>query len=89
MIEFTKAFKCSDGTTVATLEDAQRHELELLFKNESEQAARIATLLMENSEKVVDVLTTSATSKPRARKINGGTKTRKAKPTPPAPTEAV
>lgn len=41
----------------------------------------VARFIIENADKIIDILTTTATSKPKARKINGGTKVRKPKPT--------
>lgn len=96
MIEFTKAFKTTDGETHASLEDAKRHELVNIFLGqqlpESDQAQKAADdaaqTVLDAADKIVDILTTTASSKPRARKVNGGTKPRKAKtpPTPPTPT---
>jgi len=90
MIESTKAFKTSDGKTHASLEDAKAHELELLLVGEPSKLtgdvpSDVAATILENAERIVDILTTTATSKPRARKINGGSKPRKTK-TPPTPT---
>lgn len=82
MIEFTKSFKCSDGTIVATLEEAQQNELANILAEEgmdavSGQADAAADAVLKAKERVLDILTTTATSKPKARKINGGTKKRK------------
>ena len=93
MIEFTKAFKTTDGETHASLEEAKRHELVNIFLGqqlpESDQAKQdadnAAQTVLDAADKIVDILTTTATSKPRARKINGGSKPRKPK-TPPTPT---
>lgn len=91
MIEFTKAFKTSDGETHASLEEAQKHELLLIYgttASDAEAVARehFANVVMDNSDRIVDILTTTATSKPRARKVNGGSKQRK--PKTPAPEAA-
>lgn len=94
MIEFTKAFKTSDLETHASLEAAQRHELVNIFlgqqlpASDTERCAAelAADTVLENAEVIVDILTTTATSKPKARKINGGTKKRTPKQVPsPAP----
>ncbi len=86
MIERTAAFKAV-GNTFATLEEAQCAELCELLKgvgNVNDEAVElVAKKLVENPVKVVDILTTTATSKPRARKVNGGTKKR----TPKTPAE--
>lgn len=80
MIEFTKAFKTSDGETFATIELAQRHELDLLIGDKVPDASvdEMINVLMANAEKVVDILTTKPNSRPKARKAHGGTKPRKA-----------
>lgn len=91
MIEFTKAFKTSDGETHASLEDAKRHELVNLFlgqqlpesDEQKQKADDAAQIVLDASDQIVDILTTTATSKPRARKVNGGSKQRK--PKTPAP----
>jgi hypothetical protein len=82
MITRTNAFQTSDDKTHATLEDAQKHELELISGHGGDSVA----WLMQNKEKILDILTTTTTSKPRARKVNGGKKQRKfvADPAPPA-----
>lgn len=86
MITNTKAFLTSDNKTHATLEDAQRHELDTLWdENEKAQPTQtVAVWLLANKDKIVDILTTTAASKPRARKVNGGTKKRKGGQTQPA-----
>lgn len=95
MIEFTKAFKTSDGDTHASLDAAKRHELAQIFLGQQlpeddeakKNADEAASIVLEHCEAVVDILTTNASSKPKARKVNGGTKTRKPKPAaPPAAT---
>lgn len=85
MIERTQAYKTQDGTTHPDLASAQRHELTALLgqrvpgamppQDEKEYAA----MIVANAAKVVDILSTTPTSKPRARRINGGTKKRKEK----------
>lgn len=89
MLTFTKAVKTSDGQTFENLADAQAHELEkLLTQTEDpnsllDDISLIVKRIMNQSEKVADILTTTPTSKPSARRVNGGKKTRK-----PATTEA-
>lgn len=72
MIEFTKAYKTSDGSTHGTLEQAQSHDLQKIWdENIKAQAPmHMADWLLANKEKVVDILTTGAKSRPRARKVN-------------------
>lgn len=87
MISFTKSYTVGD-LAFTKLEDAQRHELVSLFtEHGGDSATVIATTILENADRIVDILTTTATSKPRARKVNGGKKTRTPKaasPTPPS-----
>lgn len=74
MIQFVNAFATNDGKVHQTLEEAQIHEL-------SEIAGRdAATALVKEKERVIDILTTTKTSRPKARKINGGRKARKTNP---------
>lgn len=82
MITTAKAFVTSDQKTHATLPDAQQHELELLLTPAGfgEETPSICQHLVQMSDKVVDILTTTSRSKVRARKVNGGTKKRKAAP---------
>lgn len=80
MIEFTKAYKASTGETYATLEEAQRKELSGLLGIPFGAADSPLEKILSNKEKVVDILSTTPTSKPRARSINGGRKKRKTAP---------
>jgi hypothetical protein len=88
MIEFTKSFKVGDKV-FATMEEAQMEELTLLFDFASEPivSTRILQSFIKNKERVVDILTTKAGSLPKARKVNGGTKKRAAKPVATPPVE--
>jgi len=85
VIEFIKAIKCSDGAVVASLRDAKVHELEIkLFSTcgpctSEKETKDVAHWLVANDDFVIDTLTTTANSRPKARKSNGGTKKRKAK----------
>jgi hypothetical protein len=94
MITFTKAYKTSDNETFDTIEGAQAHELENLFDEAAngtlkpEELISLSTTVMNCKEKVIDILTMKPTSKPRARKANGGSKTRKAADPVPQPTPA-
>lgn len=81
MITRTNAFLTSDNATHASLEAAQARELELLCEETDNEATgqfrtNICKWIVANAEKVVDILTTTATSKVKARRINGGTKKR-------------
>lgn len=77
MIEKTAAYKTSDGSTHLTLEQAQVHELDLLITEKcSDRLEKLPSVLVQCSDRVIDILSTTPTSKPRARRINGGTKKR-------------
>lgn len=88
VIEFTKAFKASDGNAYFTIQEAQGAELEQLFRtlpaaiDAADLSAEVASFVVENSDKIVDILTTTESSRPKARKANGGTKKRQSKSTP-------
>lgn len=78
MIEKTTSFKTSDGAIHATVELAQRHELEqFLVKsgvaNEGLEKD-IASNIIEQKDHIVDILTMKASSHPKARKANGATR---------------
>ena len=78
MITFTKAYQTSDGETYATLREAQICKLSALLIGINKPSwEEIIESMVINADKVVDILTTKANSKPRARKANGGTRKRK------------
>lgn len=78
MIEFTKSYKTGDGQVFGSIEDAQAHEIEVLFeKNPFETPADAAKIILKNKAILIDVLTTTPNSKPKARATHGGTKARK------------
>ena len=85
MIEFTKSYKTADGQVFGTIEKAQIHEIKSLFSKSFPDTERmddiareeIAHFLMDNKDILIDVLTTTPNSKPKARATHGGTKTRK------------
>lgn len=78
MIERTNAFKV--GTQgFLTLEDAQKYELRQLIPNPASAGADLTIdWIISNKNKILDILTTTPSSKTKARKINGGKKSRKA-----------
>jgi len=94
MIPKTQSFQTSDGKIWETIQLAQRHELICLMDetldNKDEMLKRvkeaIADHLVISQDRVVDILTTKASSKPKARSINGGTKKRTPKPSTVTPT---
>ena len=85
MIERTNAFKVGDQSFL-TLEDAQRFELQQLLSSHAElqpssdkiNVKEISDWILELQDAILDILTTTKTSKPKARKIHGGMKARKA-----------
>ena len=83
MITRSTAFVTSDNETFATLEGAQGHELMLVLGCADDNP--VIPILLKNADRIIDILTTTPTSKPRARKANGGTKKRKAAVTPELP----
>lgn len=83
MIEFVKAYKLSGGQMAHDLKTAQVMELCTLLKLDG---SKLAELIVEKKEAVIDILTTTKDSRPRARRVNGGKRTRKpATSTPAAP----
>lgn len=85
MIEFIKSFATSSGAVFKTIEEAQREELRVTLTTDEFIPARgLFDILMERREQIVDILTMTPTSKPKARAINGGRKPRKAKTDPTA-----
>lgn len=77
MIERAQSYKTSDGETFLELKDAQTHEIQILLQGMPTESV---TLIVANAAVLVDILTTTGRSKNKARKINGGTKKRKAQP---------
>lgn len=73
MITRTNAF-VSNGKTFATLEEAQQAALDDLFSKHATDPASLTVL--KYRDEIIDILTTTKTSKPSARKVNGGTKKR-------------
>ncbi len=101
MITRTQSYQTSDGQVFGTLEEAQLHELVVWIRSAADtltekaedtltvnQAEIIASALQKDAAKIIDILTTTATSKPKARRVNGGTKKRKADATEQAPSAA-
>lgn len=74
-ITFTKAYQ-ANGRTFATLEDAQAAALAQLFVGERATGTPwdiedVVRTLTEKKDEVVNILTTTASSRPKGRKING------------------
>jgi hypothetical protein len=77
MIEFTKSYKTADGRVFSSIEEAQVHEIESIFtKNPFSTAKEAAGVVLKNKTILIDVLTTTPNSKPKARSSHGGTKNR-------------
>lgn len=83
MITKTQGYQSSDGKFHPTLESAQKCDLAELLKDEVKNDAPefYAVIIMKYREKILDILSTTPTSKVRGRKINGATRTRKPKHT--------
>lgn len=87
MLTKSPAWRASDGKAYFTLEEGQTAELAGLFshvegKSQSEDLdVEYAKFIVQNKAKIMDILTTSETSRPAARKANGATR----KPRTPKP----
>jgi hypothetical protein len=85
MIEIIKSYKVGDQLFV-TVEAAQAHSLQTFFRDHLKDVIGVddwnplANAILSKKEHIVDLLTMKATSKPRARAVNGGTKKRTPKP---------
>lgn len=78
-IELARAY-VANGKTYATLEEAKVAALELLFDNgQTPQIDRkeLAQFILARADDFIDVLTTTAKSRPKSRAINGATRKRK------------
>jgi hypothetical protein len=89
MIQFTKSYQTSTGEVFATIEGAQRRELAVLLKlaEDSPEESSILNYIMQNTTAIVNILTTSENSRPKARKANGAVR-KPRKTTPPADANA-
>lgn len=85
MIQKTNSFRTSDGSIYSTVEQAQRHELEVLVNealtmatsddvNDLSIPMSISRVFLDKRSQVIDILTTTETSRPTARKLHGGRK---------------
>lgn len=82
MLKKIPSWQNSSGQTFATLEDAQASELALLINpNPADIPEDLLKRIVGEKAKVIDILTTTDSSRPKARKINGATKNRKPAPT--------
>lgn len=79
MIEPANGWRCGDQFFPSIVQ-AQEHEIAKLFLEDgpvTRDADSIAKFIMERKDQILDIMTMRKGSKPRARKINGGTKRRK------------
>lgn len=92
MLTRTPGWTTTSGKHFTELKDAQADELhEILLPFKDGALPLLVEAILKESDKFVDILTMTATSKPRARSVNGGKKTRKVKATAqpePQPTPA-
>jgi hypothetical protein len=87
MIQFTKSYKTTDGQVFGSIESAQEHEIFVaLSLSTNPSGPTIAKMILDKKDVLVDILTTTASSKPKARSINGGKKKRTTVATVVAPT---
>ena len=86
MIQRTPAFKTTDGQTFETLDQAKLHEIQSLALDipglPVDFGPVVSRFVIDKADKILDILTTTPTSKTRARRVNGGTKKRTTNPTP-------
>jgi hypothetical protein len=83
MIERTNSFKVGEKSFLTLLE-AQKYEIQQLLDKQQlvapgltpVKAIDIAEWILNNKVAILDILTMTPNSKPKARRINGGTKRR-------------
>lgn len=80
MIEYRRCY-VSGNQVFPTLEAAQVAELDAILP------AGAGQVVIENRDKVLDILTTTDASRPKARSINGGKKRKPKDQVQPAPAE--
>lgn len=82
MIERVNAFKVGERV-FPTIEEAQKSEIralidiEIIDPSSESTVSGVVDLILKYQDKIIDILTMTPASKPRARKINGGTKKRR------------
>jgi len=87
-ITFTKAYATSDGRTFTLLREAQKHELEQLCQEHGGESADTLDVILAHAATVINILSTTASSRPKARKANGATRKRPTRVDPMAATQA-
>lgn len=83
-ITFTKAYATSDGKTFSELAEAQTHELKLLLCPDGKPTViddGMVEAMLRHSAAIINILSTTASSRPKGRKANGATRKPKTKPT--------
>lgn len=94
MITKTTGYKASDGQVYATVEEAQRAELEaiidpVLANNDNvHQPRAIINTLFERADDIVAILTTGPRSRPKTRKAAGTTAPKRARARAATPAQA-
>ena len=82
-----------DVLRFATLEEAKKHELKTLLLErgfaDSDNCDQLADKMLKHADAFVDVLTTTPTSRPSARKINRAKPRAKKSPTPASVEDAL
>lgn len=78
MIEPANGWRCGDQF-FPSIVDAQKYEIASMVneKGMAINCCETADFIIANKDQILDILTMRKGSKPRARKINGGTKRRK------------
>lgn len=90
-MERIAAWRDSTGVAHSTLEEGQAAEIAILLSQDNAlkesriEIDDIVNCIVRNAEKIIDILTTSENSRPKARKIHSGPRKRKAKETAPSP----
>jgi hypothetical protein len=79
MIEFSRSYKASDGKCYASLEEAQAVELADALDLATPDGLAIAKAIVENKDAILNILTLTDASRPKAR---GQKKPRKPKAPP-------
>lgn len=73
MIEFSRSYRTSDGKCYATLGEAQATELMMLLKKTigepDESLNAFADAILANKDDIIEILTLSDSSRPKARGV--------------------
>jgi ABC-type branched-subunit amino acid transport system ATPase component len=80
MITFQKSFRSSDGKLHESLQAAQAAEIRnILFAEQAKVLSEeeVAERVLEKQKEIMDVLSTTESSRPKARSLHGGSKKRR------------